>query len=196
MGHGMNHRTLALAIASVGVAVHASNGCAQGGGTPGGVRDESSVEEEDEADVGLGADSSGDSGDSGDTGEFADQGSQGSSGDTTGSTSGAQGSTSGPSSGAGPSSSGSTSGGGTCDGSGNCDTCFDCAVQGPCAGAVDACLSDAACAAVDQCVFNCNQGDQQCFDQCMQGNGADLWLQADDCIFCGECTADCQPDFC
>ena len=194
----MNYRTLGLAIASMGVSVYAANGCAQGGETTGGVRDESSVEEEEEADVGLGADSTGDSGDSGDV---ADQGSDGTSGDqssaTAGSTSGAQGSTSGQSS-TGPSSSGSSSGGssGSCDGSGNCDTCFDCAVQGPCAGPVDACLSNAACAAVDECVFNCDPNNQQCFEQCMQMNGSDMWLQADDCVFCSACPADCMADFC
>ena len=134
-------------------------------------------------------------------GDQGTQGGTGASGPGT-STSASSSSTSAGSTSAGSTSGGSTSGGSTssgspggqCDASGSCQQCFECAVQADCAGEVDACLNNGECAALDQCLYNCQ--DDACADQCWNAHpgGQAAYDNAMGCVICGACSQDCQQE--
>jgi hypothetical protein len=84
----------------------------------------------------------------------------------------------------------SSSSGGTCD-SGNCDTCQQCALNGPCSGAVNACFADPECYALIECLQDCF--DDACFNACASAHSAGLPLYdaVGICVICDQCSLSC-----
>jgi hypothetical protein len=82
--------------------------------------------------------------------------------------------------------------GGVCDGKESCDSCLTCAKGNPCASQVNACVNDAACYGLDQCLQVCGSN-YDCREQCYLGNpiGVDLYNALLDCLYCVECRTDC-----
>lgn len=81
---------------------------------------------------------------------------------------------------------------GVCDNKQDCSSCLSCARSGPCAQLLHDCVTDAACAAVDQCVAVCG-ADLECRDQCFINNPAGVapYRAAETCLYCTECRNDC-----
>jgi hypothetical protein len=80
-----------------------------------------------------------------------------------------------------------------CDAQSTCDACTQCASKGACATQVSACLSDAVCSGLDQCVGLCG-GDNDCKTQCYQQNQAGLsaYNAAYGCLYCTACPHACK----
>jgi MYXO-CTERM domain-containing protein len=78
----------------------------------------------------------------------------------------------------------------------NCDQCFGAAVNGGgCAGAVDACFDDAACAALADCLYNCAPNSSTCINNCanQHAGGIDKYNAIFDCA-CNECSTECAAE--
>ncbi len=84
----------------------------------------------------------------------------------------------------------SSSSGGTCD-SGNCDSCQQCALNGPCSAAVDACFNNPDCYALIECLQSCF--DDVCFNDCANTHSAGLPLYdaVGVCVICDQCSSSC-----
>ena len=98
--------------------------------------------------------------------------------------------------GAGGGASGTGAGGGAvaCESeSVDCSACRQCAAAGPCATALDACLDDASCSAIDECVAFCGSG-ADCQDMCRQQNpaGVATYDAARECLDCTTCPTKCE----
>ncbi len=90
-------------------------------------------------------------------------------------------------------STGTSSGLSGCDAQSTCDACTQCATQGTCASLVSACINDAACSGLDQCIGLCaNNAD--CKTQCEQDNqvGLDTYNAAYSCLYCTACPHACK----
>jgi len=74
-----------------------------------------------------------------------------------------------------------------------CETCVGTAVKGACKNAVTECNESDACNELGACLEKCD-GDKTCINKCGEdhGDGRDLYIAANDCIFCGECQEDCE----
>ena len=95
------------------------------------------------------------------------------------------------------STSGSTSGGGSsCDLSDSCDSCSVCAGDGPCAPVVDACIDNADCQLLSDCLWAC--ADDACLQGCVDTypNGVDDYMAASDCVYCDVCAVTCGVSDC
>ena len=73
-----------------------------------------------------------------------------------------------------------------------CETCVGAAVKGACKNAVTECNESDACNDLGACLEKCSDND--CINQCGEdhADGKDLYIAANDCIFCGECQEDCD----
>ena len=80
-----------------------------------------------------------------------------------------------------------------CDMTGDCQFCAECAQQGPCIGPLDACINNQLCIDFLSCLEPC-MGSPGCFQMCAQANpdGAQLYLEAIQCIVCEQCPSDCN----
>lgn len=99
----------------------------------------------------------------------------------------------------------SSSGPSECDFTGQCETdetgngCVQCAVEGPCAAAVNECLNSMECIEFNDCMGQCAPapGDPQswdkCWDQCITAwpNGAPGYQKYLFCAVCVQCASDC-----
>jgi len=83
--------------------------------------------------------------------------------------------------------------GGQCDNKDDCQSCLSCAAGEPCSELISACVNDANCQSVDQCVTICG-ADLDCREQCYLGNPAGVapYKAANDCLYCDECPSDCS----
>lgn len=79
----------------------------------------------------------------------------------------------------------------------DCEACQSCAVQGPCADALDLCLSNASCVALDECLTLCVANDADCWEICRSQNapGVEDYDAARGCIDCDQCLNACASDF-
>jgi len=73
-----------------------------------------------------------------------------------------------------------------------CETCVGSAVKGACKNAVTECNDSDACNELGACLEKCS--DDDCINQCGEdhADGKELYIAANDCIFCGECQEDCD----
>ncbi len=83
-----------------------------------------------------------------------------------------------------------TTGNPSCDG-GSCDSCQSCAMNGMCAPQIDACLNDADCYALIECLQSCV--DDVCMNNCASSHpsGMTLYSAAGECVFCDACPVSC-----
>lgn len=84
--------------------------------------------------------------------------------------------------------------GSTCqDKSPDCRECRACAAAGPCKAAVNACLDDAICALLDQCLTTCGL-DPDCEESCNAqfASGVELYDEAISCLDCAACVELCS----
>ncbi|AKT37375.1 hypothetical protein [Chondromyces crocatus] len=74
------------------------------------------------------------------------------------------------------------------------EACGLCAVNGPCASYVAACLNDLSCAALNSCINACN--DDGCIDDCYEGlpDGESAYEDIALCVVCDVCPLACDAD--
>ncbi|MBW2525533.1 MAG: hypothetical protein JRI23_15220 [Deltaproteobacteria bacterium] len=80
-----------------------------------------------------------------------------------------------------------------CDDKGSCQECLACADANPCAQLISNCVTNAACAGLDQCITLCG-ADTTCQQQCYMNNptGVSPYNAAQDCRYCDQCPSDCS----
>lgn len=80
----------------------------------------------------------------------------------------------------------------------NCDTCFESAINGQCANAVDACLADEnlPCYQLVECFNNCGANDDACINACADAHptGIDPYLAIFECTYCDACPSLCADE--
>jgi len=86
----------------------------------------------------------------------------------------------------------SSGGGGTCDTQPTCADCQDCAFAGACSDETDACLADADCVALVDCLDPCTT--QACDTACFNAHpsGAAIYDTLAVCVICDECPITCD----
>lgn len=79
-----------------------------------------------------------------------------------------------------------------CDNTGDCSYCQECALNGPCLGLWDACMSDASCTALLDCFSSCMN--DQCYQICWDTypEAQDIYLKLVTCVICEYCYNDCD----
>lgn len=85
-------------------------------------------------------------------------------------------------------------GGGSCqETSPDCRSCRTCAADGPCKAQVDACLEDAICVALDECIALCGIS-PECEESCRAQNavGEEAYDAAMTCLYCAACSDLCS----
>ena len=91
-----------------------------------------------------------------------------------------------------PTSSTSTGGASGCAPEPTCDGCRVCAAEGRCADAIAACLDDALCTSLDECIALCGET-FECRDVCFSQYevSVGLYLGARACVECDVCFDSC-----